>query len=179
MELTQIRQWCAVAVCTFGLLLLGAAPLAAQSECKPIFEALDKVMGTPTHIYTTTKVSGKPKTTETIYVDGDIYTNAEGKWTKSTVTTKQMSDVELENRRKTVYVCSYLKEEPVNGQKAAVYSTHTSQLTGDKTDGQIWISKDNGLPLRNEVDSVTGGKDSKNSHYSVRYDYKGVVPPRL
>jgi hypothetical protein len=172
METRPLRRLCT-------LLLLSAAPLAAQSECKPVFEALDKVMGTPTHFYVTTNVNGKPKTTETIYHDGAIYSNTDGKWTKAPYTTKQVADTEQENRRKSVYICSYLKEEPVNGQKAAVYSTHTSVLSGDKTDGQMWISKDTGLPLRNEADSIPGGKDAKKTHYSVRYDYTKVVPPRL
>ena len=160
-----------------GFLLAGAAPLMAQTDCKPVFDALDKVMSTPTHIYSSTKEGGKPKTTETIYSGDAIFTNETGKWARSEATVKQVTTQEAENRRKSVHACHFVKDEPVNGELAAVYSAQAA-TTGQKSDAKIWISKSNGLPLRNEVDLQLGGKSEKN-HYSVRYDYKNVDPPKL
>ena len=55
---------------TFGILLIGATRLAAKDNCQPTYDALNKVMTTPTHIYgTMTAVPNngdKPITTETI-----------------------------------------------------------------------------------------------------------------
>jgi hypothetical protein len=77
--------------------------------------------------------------------------------------------------KKSKMTCHYLRDESVNGETAAVYSTH-SETEDIKSDGQIWISKDRGLPLRHELDIEAGG--SKN-HHSARYQYGNVQPPRL
>jgi hypothetical protein len=57
-----------------------------------------------------------------------------------------------------------------------VYSTHAERSHPEtKSDGQVWISKSKGLPLRNEMD-IDGGDRIKN-HHSVRYEYTNVQPP--
>jgi hypothetical protein len=38
---------------TFGLSLIGVPRLAAQDNCQPTYDAMSKVMTTPTHIYVT------------------------------------------------------------------------------------------------------------------------------
>ena len=40
----------------------------------------------------------------------------------------------------------------------------------------MWISKATGLPLREEMDTDTGGVIGK-SHRSMRYEYSDVKPP--
>ncbi len=157
---------------TFLLLLAGMMPLAAQPDCKPVFDALDKVVKTPTHMYTTSNVDGRSQTTEAIYADDAIYTKATGDWTKSKNTSQQVARQQQEDRPKRKYACSYVKDEEVDSEPAAVYSVHW-EGGGQKSDGQIWISKARGLPLRNEVDLDKGDK----SHFSVRYEYKNVQAP--
>ena len=44
-----------------------------------------------------------------------------------------------------------------------------------KSDGQMWISKSKGLPLRDEMDVDAG--DGIKHHHSTRYGYTNVQPP--
>jgi hypothetical protein len=173
--------------CTFALSLLAATPLAAQSGCQPVDEAMNKVMTTPTHIYATmTSVpsnGANPPTdetthSETIYVGGAAYVKVGGKWSRGEVTPEQIMKQEQENRKNSKSTCRYLRDESVNGEAAAVYSTHSerSDVGHITSDGQIWISKSSGLPLRDEVHIDSGGAVGKN-HYSGRYEYTNVHPP--
>jgi hypothetical protein len=59
-----------------------------------------------------------------------------------------------------------------------VYGTHSERSDGGHitSDGQVWISKSRGLPLRDEIDIDSGGPAGKN-HYSGRYEYTNVQPP--
>jgi hypothetical protein len=164
-----------VATAAVGILLIGGSPLAAQDDCKPVFDALNKVMTVPVHIYSSTPVSGKPKTTESIYTEDGIFTNGEGKWVKSSMRREQVGQQEMEGRKKGDNSCKYVKDETVNGEATAVYTTRM-ETSERKTEGQIWISRSAGLPVRNEVDLLSGGK---RTHYSVKYEYKNVAPPKL
>ena len=166
---------------TFGLSLIGAPRLAAEDNCQPTYDAMSKVMTTPTHIYVTMTAvpnnGDKPITAETIYAAGSAYVKVNGKWTRGRMTLQEVMKKEEENRKNSKTTCRYLKDESVNGEIAAVYNTHSE--TGDiKSDGQIWISKSKGLPLRQEFDIDSGGPGGKN-HQSVRYEYANIQPPPL
>jgi hypothetical protein len=168
---------------------MGAAPLAAQSGCQLIDDAMNKVMTVPTHIYgamsSVPSNGAKPRTedashSETIYVGGSVYTKVGGHWSRGDWTPQQVMKQEQENRQKSKYTCRYLRDESVNGETAAVYSMHSerSDVGHQTSDGQVWISKSRGLPLRDEVDIESGGPAGKN-HYSGRYEYTNVQPPPL
>jgi hypothetical protein len=178
MGVKRLRLLCIIIGFTVGLLLTGATQLAAQDNCQPLYDAMNKVITTPTHIYTTTNTApnsgGKPRTIETIYAAGSTYVNFNGKWTRGP-TPQQVVKQEDENRRNSKASCRYLHNESINGETAAVYSTQT-ETSDQKSDGQMWISKTRGLPLRQELDVDTGDKSGK-SHHSVRYEYKNVQPP--
>jgi hypothetical protein len=47
-------------------------------------EAGIKVFDTPTHVYVTMDLNGKPETGESIYVGGLIYAKYNGKWSSGT-----------------------------------------------------------------------------------------------
>ena len=173
----QLTQCSSVLHATIGLALLlpsiGATPLAAQANCQAVDNAMNKVYTTPTHLYNT--MDGKSKN-EIIYVGGVIYDNVRGKWARSQLTLPQLMKMEDENRRNSKYTCRYLRDESVNGEMAAVYSTHAERSDmGIKSDGQVWISKTKGLLLRQEED-IDAGVGAKN-HHSTRYDYANVQPP--
>jgi hypothetical protein len=153
----------------FGLLLIGAKPLAAQDDCKLVLDAMTKLFDTPAHAYVTMNMSGKPQTGESIYAGGLVYAKYGGKWSAGT-TTKEMKEIAEKNRRNNKLTCRYLKDEPVNGEMAAVYSVH-EVAPRSTSDSQNWISKAKGLPLRSDID--LGG----NSHISTRYEYGNVKPP--
>jgi hypothetical protein len=160
---------------TLGLPLIGATPLAAQSGCQPVLDAMNKIYTTPSHLFNTMDGTRKD---ELIYAGGAVYDNLHGKWGRSRLTLQQLMQLEEKNRQNSVTTCRYLRDEPVNGELAAVYSTHAERSDLNiKSDGQFWISKAKGLPLRHEED-VDAGNGIKN-HHSTRYEYANVQPPRL
>ena len=180
MRAKQIRLLRAAIGFTFGLLLTGATRLAAQDSCQPTYDAMSNVMSTPTHLYST--MTGVPNsadkhTTEVIYIGGASYVKLGVKWTRSPMTTRQVMQKEEENRKASKTTCKYLRDEVVNGEAAAVYSTHSDRADmGIKSDGQIWISKSKGLPLKNEIDITS---DKSTNHHSTRYEYANVQAPPI
>jgi hypothetical protein len=64
--------------------------------------------------------------------------------------------------------CTYLRDEAVDGEAAAVYSDNFTGKAA-KAEGQIWISKKTGLVLRQEEDVDLGAKGK--GHQSIRFDY--------
>jgi hypothetical protein len=173
---TMRRVWLYAAVgFTFGYLLIGAKPLSAQGDCKLVMEAMKRVPSTPTHLYSTMNFSGKSQAVETIYSGGGIYTRIDGKWSRSPMTPQEMAEMQQRNVQNDKSICKYLKDELVNGEMAALYSTHDVSPKG-VTDTQTWISKLKGLPLRQEID-IDVGRGSGKSHMSSRYEYGNVKAP--
>ncbi len=158
-----------------SVLVIGfAAPSAAADSCQPVFDALTKIVTTPSHSYSTGLVSGKPLSTETIYVQNKTYMIVRGKWMLRPVTPDDILEQEKENRANSKATCQFLRNESVNGEPAAVYSLRRETETG-KEDGQMWISRVTGRALRNEVDVDRGAMGK--SHLSARYEYSNVKPP--
>jgi hypothetical protein len=128
-EVKRLRSLSIIVGFTFGLPLIGATRLPAQDNCQPTYDAMSKVMTTPTHIYASMTAvpnnGDKPITTETIYVAGSAYVKVSGKWIRGRMTQQQVMKKEEENRKNSKATCRYLKEESVNGEVAAVYSTHS------------------------------------------------------
>lgn len=161
-----------------SLLVMGhAAPAHAVDSCQPVFDALTKLITTPSHSYTTsTPVNGgKAHTAETILTQGKKYIRVNGKWMGTPVTTAEVLEQERENEKNGKATCRLLRSEAVNGEAAVVYSLNR-QTTGFKEDSQIWISKSHGIPLREEQDADWGGKIGK-AHNSARFEYGNVRPP--
>ena len=156
---------------TFGHLLISAAPLAAQGDCKPILDASRKVFNTPTHMYVIGKTGALTVTAEMIYAAGAVYMKIEGKWSPAGAT-KDMEQLSQKKPQNSNATCRYLKDEMVNGEMAAVYSLNDKGLV----DSQIWISRAKGLPLRQE-DDIDLGVGKGKSHNSTRYEYGNVKPP--
>lgn len=168
-----IRCFCILVA--LGIALLGSTPLPAQG-CQPVDDAMKKIYTTPTHVSTTMMLAGQPVKTELIYAGGVIYENVHGKWARSQVTLQLVMKMEDENRRNSKTSCRYLRDESVNGEAAALYSTHAERVDmGIKSDGQIWISKSKSLVLRHEEDIDDGF--GKKAHHSTQYDYSNVRPP--
>jgi hypothetical protein len=83
-------------------------------------------------------IGGKPQTGESIYAGGLIYAKYDGKWSAGT-TTKEMKEIAEKNRQNNKTTCRYLKDEPVNGEMAAVYSVHDVSPRS-ASDSTTWIS---------------------------------------
>ena len=172
METARKRLLYIVVGFTFGQLLIGAKPLAAQGGCQVVFDAMNKVFDTPSHSYVTTSMGGTTQTGELIWIAGASYTKFGGKWSPGLISLQEMKEGEQKSQQTNKNTCRYLKDEPVNGEMAAVYNVHTEiESPKGKSDSQVWISKAKGLPLRSEVD--LGDK----MHLSTRYEYGNVKPP--
>jgi hypothetical protein len=158
---------------------IGAMPALAQKDvasCKPLFDAMRKQHQTATHMYTTTAKGGAaPRTMEMISVGNANYLQIRGQWKSSPMSPKEMQEQEDENIRDAkALACKRLRDESVNGVSATAYSMHSD--TGFSTeDGQFWVGKSNGLPVKAEYDiTIDAGEKT---HYVTRYEYAGVKAP--
>lgn len=162
-----------------SLLVIGQTLTArAADTCQPVYNALTKLVTTPSHSYSTQTaplVNGQQRKVETIYVQGKTYMLANGRWMLSPVTPADVLKQELENEKEGESTCQLVRNENVNGEAAAVYSMRRKTDAANE-DGLIWISKASGLALRKEVDMEYGGKLGK-MHLTGRYEYSNVKPP--
>jgi hypothetical protein len=174
--MSSFRKLLSVSAATlFAALCLSAPALAADAACQPGLDAILKMFTVPVHAYTTETLSGgKSRINESIYFNGVIYVNLNGKWIRSQMTTQDMLKKEQENIRTSTMTCRYLRDELVNGESAAIYVAH-SENEYVKTDAQTWISKARGVPLRTDEDVDTGQGDKQ--HMSIRYEYGNVHAP--
>ena len=159
---------------TIAYVLWGASPLTAQDECKVVeklgADALKQVHNTPTHVYTTTKINGQSFSSEIIYAAGSMYVKTLGKWTSAgPISDVEQSEQQMQHAANSKDTCSQLKDEPVNGEVASVYQSHSETAQGS-IDLQLWISKANGKLLRQDM-------TSNGAVISSRYEYSGVKPP--
>jgi hypothetical protein len=114
-----------VAAAILLLISLPASASTTDSDCQPVFDAAMKVLNTPAHLYSTTTLrGGKTQVTETIYVNGAIYVNYDGKWKRSRMTAQDMREQEHENIRDSKTTCRHVRDESVNGEAAALYTEH-------------------------------------------------------
>jgi len=161
------------------LLVMGQTSNAhAADACQPVYNALTKLIASPSHSYSTQTVplvNGQQRKVETIYVQGKTYMLASGKWMLSPATPNDVLQQELENEKQGNSICQFVRSESVNGEAAGVYSMRRETGTANE-DGLIWISKTSGLALRKEVNMDYGGKLGK-MHLIARYEYSNVKPP--
>ena len=134
-----------------------------SKRCKIVRDAISKSTTVPSHAYETETNPARPGTGatshETIRTEDTIYVMMSGKWRKSPLTPAQLRAQEEENWKNAKNVsCKHVGDESVNGQSAAVYSTH-NESEDTKEDGQVWVSKSKGLPLREEQDVDLGSGD--------------------
>jgi hypothetical protein len=157
---------------------------ALDSVCQTILDASNKLYSTPFHMHMTQTSpgieNGKPVNSELIFVGGPRrYVLYDGKWTDSPFSTEDLKELEERNLKNAKnQSCRYLRDEPVNGESAALYTQHSESENG-KDDSQIWISKSKGLVLRMETDLDTGGGANGKSHLSIRFEYGNVQAPKL
>ena len=150
--------------------------LHAQASCQPVFDALTKVVTTPSHSYSTHTMHDRATTSETIYTQGKAFIRVNGKWMTSPDGPKEILEQETENRKHGTATCQVVRDESVNGTPATVYSLH-SKAENATEEAQMWIAKRTGLPLREEMDIDVGGGNMGKSHISIRYEYGNIQPP--
>ena len=165
-----------VALTALVAILSFSSSAHAADSCQPVFDALIKVVTTPSHSYTTSTANGGKSTEgETIFADGQKYIRARGKWTRLPVTSQEVLEQEKEKQKHGKSTCQLLRTEPVNGEPATVYSMHR-EYDEVTEDGQMWVSKATGLAMRIEEDVDNRGNKVK-EHRSTRFEYGNVRPP--
>jgi hypothetical protein len=163
-----------------GFIFLHVVPVAAADACSAVNDALMKLMQTPNHSFTESSgaiASGKTRTSERIATAGAAYIQVSGKWRKSTMTPAeelQMQKDAVKDRKNGI--CQYVRDESIQGEAAALYSTHKEDDAG-KSDTQLWISRKRGLPLRQVVHLAVGGGKMGESQVTTRYEYENVKAP--
>jgi len=178
-----IRSQHVWAVCAaFGLAF--SLPLAAEAApdpaCEPMFNAITKLLQTPNHQFmsqsspTETLTRGKLRSSESISTSDASYVRINDQWRKVPISAEDMLKQQQGARENSKETCQFLRDDTAEGD-ASVYAAH-SETTMGKSDIQIWISKDNGLPVREEIDLDLG--DTGKTHSSVRFDYQHVEPPK-
>ncbi len=166
------------AICVLSLFATGQAVTArAADTCQPVFDALQKLVTTPSHSFTTSTAAkgGTPQIAETIMVQNKKYIRASGKWMDTRITTQEVLEQEKENEKNGKSSCQLVRRESVNGESTSVY--HLQRETEDfKEDSQIWISTTRGVPLREEQDIEMAGAVGKR-HNSAHFEFGNIQPP--
>ena len=181
--------WLLASVGTFAadhsaIIVQPKTPLAANpgvdSACQPVMDAGDKLFTTPYHMFGTEGGAGaggkKPASSEMIFAGGVQYVLYNGKWSKSPISAEESKAMVERNKKTAKTSCHYVRDESVNGESAALYSTHDITPHGT-VDSQIWVSKSRGLILRQDMDIDTGG--GHKTHLSTHYEYSNVQAPKL
>ena len=176
MTTTRIRLLNIAVGFAMAYMTAGVWTLTAQDDCKALSKALLDAFGkfnsNNAHVYNTSKVGSQTITSELIYAAGAIYTNINGTWMKmGSIKDAEAQIQPLMHGATAKDTCRHVKDEPVNGEMAALYSSHSETPTGE-LDMRIWISKAKGLVLRQDLDSGKFG-----TAISSRYEYGNVKPP--
>jgi len=159
------------------VLLFSQAGVADDAACKVPLDAVTNVLATPNHQYMTRiDAAGAKRQSEIINTGIAMYVEVGGKWRTSSMSSKGMQALMIESqKRATATSCKLLRAESVDGASAAVYSIHDETEAG-VSDTTLWVSKSDGLPLRQEIDLKAGDAAGK-SHSEVRFVYKDVKAP--
>ncbi len=155
--------------------------LADEAECKPLFEAMNRLFKTPSHQYlkqTDTRTGEKAVDSEIINTGKAMYVMVGGKWSNSPVTASQLQEQEEQNRHNAkVTTCHLVREESFDGVSTSLFSAHTETGYG-ASDQQLWIAKSNGLPLREIIEMDMGDHGGK-SRAEIHVVYTGVEAPAV
>ncbi len=146
---------------------------AADPACKPVMDAMEKLVATPNHQFQTETGSFRktPMSSETITTGNTLFVLVNGKWSSMPFNAQQALKDMQQSARSAKATCKYLRDEAINGEAAALYSSHNATDYGT-SDQHVWISKSRGLPLRQIID-ISEGK----AHHEVRYEYANVQAP--
>ena len=152
---------------------------AADAECQPLFDAMNRLFKTPSHQYLkqTNSITGDKAVASEIINDGNaLYVMVDGKWHNSNATGAQLLEQEEISRKKAkVTTCRLVHEEAVDGVPARLFSAHTETEFG-ASDQQLWIAKATGLPVRETIE-MSMGDHAGTSRAEIKVVYSDVTTP--
>lgn len=157
--------------------MASAGVLAADASCKAVFDAMAKQVVTPNHEYmtqTTGADKAKREQREVINTGTAQYFLVGGEWHAMKESPQETLKRERENEASSNATCRYLRDEKVEGVSTAVFSEH-SQSEDSESNGLVWISKANSMPVREQIDM--NPKDPAARHLEVRIEYANVQAP--
>lgn len=165
--------------------VLAMAPVshgfAADAECQPLFDAMNRLFKTPSHQYLkqTNSITGDKAVASEIVNDGNaMYIMVDGQWHHSNATGAQLQEQEELSRKKAkVTTCRLVHEETVDGVPVNLFSAHTETEFG-ASDQQLWIAKATGLPVR-EIIEMSMGDHAGTSRAEIKVVYSGVTAPLI
>ena len=162
---------------------LAFAGAAKAADCAPVYAAGTKQAATPYRASVVTSDVTLPpglspalspaRITDMVYDGQALYLMIGGKWISRPMTPQMQLAQIAENKKRGHAVCARLADSAVDGEAAAVYTTH-DQMPEGTADTKIWISKKTGLPLRSDVRIALhpGGQTT-----SARFHYGPVKRP--
>jgi hypothetical protein len=166
----------AITFCNAGVML--AAGGLDDPVCKVVLDAMTKSSRTPVHSYSTmgSIMDGtNPIEIETITIGDLAYARSGGEWQVSKVRPMVEEFMEQMTSQRAAISCEYERDEPFQGEAAAVYGVRLGEADG-VIDSTLWVSKTRGLLLHTTVDIPL---NEAVTHVSVRYDYNNVKAPRM
>lgn len=151
---------------------------ASNPACKPVFDAMTKLAGTPNHEYQTQTAASRaaPENGEIITTADAMYVKVAGAWHRDTYDPQQQMAEMRQAAATKPMTCKYLRDETVDGESTALYDTTETVEGGDIVNSQLWISKSRSLPVKQTIDMDVGGKLGK-SHSELRISYINVQVP--
>jgi hypothetical protein len=133
--------------------ILAVATSARADDCTLATNAAiaqAKVPHADTHV---TTLPGKPPVRiEMIFTADKAYSETNGSWTSFPFSAQTQIDIinaATKRAEQTAHACQKLPSEPINGEAASLFTTHTAD--GKVAEARIWISDKTGLPLKSEV----------------------------
>jgi hypothetical protein len=170
-------------VACLGLMSLAVpAPHGARAQdvsCKQVFNGIKLQANTPNHQYFT--ISGAERdshaqTNEMINTGRARFVMMNGKWQNVAESPREMLRREEQNFKNSKTVCRLLREEVLEGTATSVY-IEQSQTGSISSIGTVWIAKNSGLPVREEVNTDSGTGPAGQRHLEIRIVYTDVHAP--
>lgn len=152
---------------------------AQDASCKAVFNAIRLQAKMPNHQYFT--ISGaepdsSAQTNEMINTGNARFILMNGRWQSEPESPREMLKREEKNFKNSNTICRVLREELVEGTPATVF-IEQSQTGPISSVGMIWIAKNSGLPVREQINTDAGTGAAGKRHLEIRIVYTGVQAP--
>jgi hypothetical protein len=139
---------------------------ARADDCKPVLDALVRIVTVPNHAMVTSRALGK---FETVHTENALYETSGGAWKRLPYNDADEASLKVVSFRNKKADCTLRGTETINGQAVQHYAVTEHLKVGEALD-EIWISNAAGLVLKSTTkfpaDDVT-----------TIYDYTDIKAP--
>jgi len=177
-----------IMACVAEILVQTTLPACADA-CDPYVAAMVKLAHTP-HLKETTigaQTGGGhfDLVTKTIFMGDAFYELRKGAWKKTARSGDQQEEIFHKAQSRYTVSCHSDGTEMIDGDIADIVSTQGASSTVPPepiaTDHRIWISRQSGLPLKEEdrISITNPGGDVSSVETTVKYEYNDVHAPEM